>query len=108
FFNEGIEDDLAPYFRYLLGDIVAIEELPAEIKNFFMGFIEPPSHAMGAVGMRFASEIADSIAGAALEPYTAIARRHLHKIAQGSILTGQQASLLYRRKKIPADLLEPY
>ncbi|GAI70894.1 unnamed protein product, partial [marine sediment metagenome] len=108
FFNEGVEDDLSPYFRGLLGDIIAVPELDPAIKTFFMGFVEPTSQAMGGVGLRFASEIADSIAGAALEPYTRVARQALEAKVLSNILTPAEATMLNRRKKITPELYDTY
>ncbi|GAI76275.1 unnamed protein product, partial [marine sediment metagenome] len=108
FFNEGVETDLAPYFRDLLGDIIAVPELDPAIKNFFMGFVEPTSQAMGAVGLRFASEIGDMIAGEALNPYARVARQALEAKVLSNILTPAEASLLFRRKKITEGLYDTY
>ncbi|GAH51258.1 unnamed protein product, partial [marine sediment metagenome] len=108
FFNEGVESDLAGYFRGLLGDIIAVEELDPAIKNFFMGFIEPTSQAMGAVGLRFASEIGDMIAGEALNPYARVARQALEAKVLSNILTPAQATILNRRKKITPELYDTY
>ncbi|GAI82309.1 unnamed protein product, partial [marine sediment metagenome] len=108
FFNEGIEDDLAPYFRGLLDDIIAVPELDPAIKTFFMGFVEPTSQAMGAVGLRFASEIGDMIAGEALHPWARVARQALEAKVLSNILTPAEAITLNRRKKITEGLYDTY
>ncbi|GAI96867.1 unnamed protein product, partial [marine sediment metagenome] len=105
---ESVEQGLAPHFRSILTDVFAIEELDPGDRVFLESFVEPTSHASGDVGLRFASEIADSIVGGALEPRLRTIRHAAERNALSKILTPAQAALLKRRKKITdtyADVL---
>jgi len=107
-YYEGVEKDLSGYFSGLLGDIVAVEKLDPGIKRFFTSFIEPEAQAMGAVGLRFASEIGDMIAGQALAPYARVAAQALEAKVLSNILTPTEATILKRRKKITDGLYDTY
>lgn len=107
-YNENAEDYLAGHFRGLLSDIVAIEKLDPAIKSFLMDFMEPHDQVMGAVGLRFASEIGDMIAGQALGPYARIAKQGLEAKVLSNILTPAEATTLNRRKKITPELFDTY
>ena len=107
-FYEGAEKDLAGMFRPVLKDIIAVEELPSEYKKYLQEFLEPTSQTTGAVGMRFASEIADSIVSGAISPVVRVANQAMEYNMLSNILTAGQATTLYRRKKIPPELYEYY
>ncbi|GAJ11251.1 unnamed protein product, partial [marine sediment metagenome] len=107
-FYEDAEKDLADMFRPVLKDIIAIEDLPPEYKNYLQEFVEPTSQTTGAVGMRFASEIADSIVSGAISPIVRIANQAMEFNLLSNILTAGQATTLYRRKKIEPELYETY
>ncbi|GAI67212.1 unnamed protein product, partial [marine sediment metagenome] len=106
--QEKYEQELAPHFQAVLANVLAIEELEAGDRVFLESFVTPTSPAMGGVGLRFASEIADSIVGGAMEPRLRTIRHAAERNALSKILTPAQAALLKRRKKITdtyADVL---
>lgn len=103
-YNEGMEKDLAGPFSGLLGDIVSVPDLDDGIKSFLSDFIEPPAATMGAVGMRFASEVADSLVSTSLEPAMRIARYALEDKFKSMRLNATEAMVLKRRKKIDEGL----
>jgi len=107
-YYEGVETDLASHFRGLFGDIIAVENLQPGMKRFLSSFIEPESQAMGAVGLRFASEVGDMFVGQALQPYARVAAQALEAKVLSNILTPTEATVLKRRKKITDGLYDTY
>ena len=107
-YYEDAEKELAGKFRPVLKDIIAVEDLPDEYKTYLQEFLEPTSQYTGAVGMRFASEIADSIVSGAISPVIRVANQAMEYNMLSNILTAGQATTLYRRKKITPELYEFY
>ncbi|GAJ12161.1 unnamed protein product, partial [marine sediment metagenome] len=105
---EDAEKDLAGMFRPILKDVIAVEDLPDGYKSFLQEFLEPTSQTTGAVGMRFASEIADSIVSGAISPIVRVANQAMEYNMLSNILTAGQAATLYRRKRIEPELYETY
>ncbi|MBA7571644.1 hypothetical protein ES708_13410 [subsurface metagenome] len=107
-YYEDAEKDLAVMLRPILTDVIAVENLPNEYKSFLQEFITPTAQSTGQVGMRFASEIADSIVSGAISPIVRIANQAMEFNLLSNILTAGQATTLYRRKKITPELYEFY
>jgi len=107
-YYEDAEKELAAKFRPILKEIIAVEELPEAYKDYLQEFIEPTSQTTGAVGMRFASEIADSIVSGAISPVVRVANQAMEFNLLSNILTAGQATTLKRRKKIGFDIYEKY
>jgi len=105
---EDAEKDLAGMFRPILKDVIAVKDLPDEYKSFLQEFIEPTKQTTGGVGMRFASEIADSIVSGAISPIVRVANQAIEYNMLSNILTAGQAVTLQRRKKITPELYEYY
>lgn len=102
-FDETLEDNFAPLFASIIGDIPDIEEMPAGIKSFLHLLSEPKHAGFGAFAMGLGMDTVDGYIRTGTKPLMQRLARTYNKRSMETWLTSSQANTLFHRNKITEE-----
>ena len=102
-FDEDLENAIAPLLRNIVMTSPAFGSLPDGMKTLLDTITSPPTAGFGAVGGRFASEIADGGVSAMFSPALKATTRSAEKIFLNSFVGINEGAALFFRNKIEPE-----
>ncbi len=106
--EEKLEESVKPFLPSIFTDPEIREALPFDILKKIEGLLAFPSPGLGSIGGRFVSEVADSAITTVMTPALRRAQYTANRIFTNVLLTPDQATALYRRKRISKETFDYY
>lgn len=99
-FEEDLEKSIKPFLPNIFADVDIRESLPFDVLSKIEGLLAFPDPGLGAIGGRFFSEIADSAVTMVMNPALRKTQYAANRLFANVILTPDQASTLFYRRRI--------
>jgi len=99
-FSEVEEDSIKPFIPSIFGNPTIRETIPFGIADKLDSLFEFKRAGLGAVGGRFVSEVADQAVSMVMTPALRKTQYAANRIFQNLTLTPDQATALFRRKRL--------
>ncbi|MBA7522241.1 hypothetical protein ES705_14359 [subsurface metagenome] len=103
---ELLEQEISPLVKMLLGDILALEDLPDGVRNVLQILAEPVGEKLGGFGSNLLGEVLGNALGTILEQPLKKSRYSMGKIFSGERIDAATTAVLNQRIKITPEKLE--
>jgi len=103
--DQLLEQEISPLVKMLLGDILALEDLPNGVRTVLQILAEPEGQKLGGFGSNMMGELLGNALSTVLEQPLKKSRYSMGRLFSGERIDAATTALAYQRKKITDEML---